>query len=77
VESNTEGNKKTPPQDQDIMIVKNSEEVSNPGNVAELFNSYFCEISKELLKAEGNKGPTPGNYQLKIKKIPISYFSFQ
>jgi len=65
---------KTSPQDQDIIIVKNSEEVSNPGKVAELFNSYFCEISKELLKEEGKKGPTHGNYQLKIKKNTNSIF---
>ena len=52
---------KTPPQDQDIIIVKNSEEVSSPGKVAELFNSYFCEISKVLLKEEGKKRPTHGN----------------
>jgi len=65
---------KTSPQDQDIIIVKNSEEVSYPGKVAELFNSYFCEISKQLLKEEGKKRPTHGNYQLKIKKNTNSIF---
>jgi len=65
---------KTSPQDQDIIILQNSEEVSNPGKVAELFNSYFCEISKVLLKEEGKKGPTHGNYQLKIKKNTNSIF---
>ena len=48
--------------------------MSNPGKVAELFNSYFCEISKELLKEEGKKGPTHGNYQIKIKKNTNSIF---
>ena len=40
---------------QDIIIVKNSVEVMNPSKVAELLNSYFCEISKELLKEEEKK----------------------
>jgi hypothetical protein len=35
---------------QDIKINWNSEEITNPENVAELFNSYFCIISEELLK---------------------------
>ena len=48
--------------------------MSNPGKVAELFNSYFCEISKVLLKEEGKKGLTHGNYQLKIKKNTNSIF---
>jgi len=46
---------KTSSQKQDIIIVKNSVEVMNPNEVAELLNSYFCKISKELLKEEGKK----------------------
>jgi len=30
---------------QDIKIIWKSEEITNPENVAELFNSYFCKIS--------------------------------
>jgi len=38
---------------QDIKIIWNSEEITNPKNVAELFNSYFVKISEELLKKMG------------------------
>jgi hypothetical protein len=35
---------------QDIKIIWNSEEITNPENVAELFNSYFVKITEELFK---------------------------
>ena len=35
---------------QDIIISKNSKEISNPEEVAELFISYFCKISEKLSK---------------------------
>ena len=35
---------------QDIIISKNSKEISNPEEVAELFNSYFSKISRETVK---------------------------
>jgi len=35
---------------QDIKIIWNSEEITNPENVAELFNSYFCKISEKQKK---------------------------
>ena len=35
---------------QDIIISKNSKEISNPEEVAELFNSYFCKIPEKLSK---------------------------
>ena len=50
------------------LVVKISEEVSNPGKVAELFNSYFCEISKELLKEEGEKRANPWELPVKSKE---------
>ena len=33
---------------QDIIISKNSKEISNPEEVAELFNSYFCKIPEKM-----------------------------
>jgi hypothetical protein len=33
--------------------------------VAELFNSYFCEISEELLKKNGNRMPNSENQHQK------------
>ena len=55
-------------QKQDITIVKNSVEVTNPSEEAELLNSYFCEISKELLKEEEEKNTNPGELSFKNKK---------
>ena len=46
---------RTSSQKQDIKIVRNSEEITNPYQLSELFNSYFCEISEELLKGNGGK----------------------
>ena len=61
------GTGKTSSQKQDIIIVKNSVEVTNPSEVAELLNSYVCEISKELLKEEG-KNANPGELSFKNKE---------
>jgi len=46
---------------QDIKIIWNSEEITNPEKVAELFNSYFVKISEELLKKNGNRIPNSVN----------------
>jgi hypothetical protein len=60
---------KTSSQKQDIKIVRNSEEITNPDKLAELFNSYYCKISEKLLKKNGEKIPISENYHLKIKKM--------
>jgi hypothetical protein len=44
-----------------IKIISNSEEITNPGNEAELFNSYFCKISEKLLKQNENRMPNSEN----------------
>jgi hypothetical protein len=49
---------------QDIKIIWNSEEITNPENEAELFNSYFYKISEELLKKNRNRMPNSENQQL-------------
>jgi len=59
---------------QDVIVVNKSVEVMNPSKVAELLNSYFCEVLKELLKEKGKKIPTQGNYHLKIKENINSIF---
>jgi len=61
---------------QDIKIIWNSEEITYPENVAELFNSYFCKISEELLKKNGNRMPNSENQHLKIKEITKTMFLF-
>ena len=40
-------------QKKDIKIVRNSEGITNPNQLSELFNSYFCEMSEELLQRNG------------------------
>jgi hypothetical protein len=67
---------KTSSKKQDIKIIGNSEEITNPEKLAELFNSYFCEISEELLKEKGKKTPISENYHLKIKKSTNTMFLF-
>jgi cyanate lyase len=57
---------KSSSQKQDIIIVNNSVEVTNPSKVAELLNSYFCEVSKELLEEKGKK-TNPGKLSFKNK----------
>jgi hypothetical protein len=52
---------------QDIKTIRNSEKITNPKNVAELFNSNFCKISEELLKKNENRMPNSENQHLKIK----------
>ena len=42
--------------------------------VAKIFNSYFCEIPKELLQVGGKQRPTHGNYHLQIKQNPNLMF---
>ena len=42
--------------------------------VYETFNSYFCEIPKELLEVGGKQRPIHGNYHLKINHNPNSMF---
>jgi hypothetical protein len=61
---------------QDIKIIWNSEEITNPENVAELFNFYFCKISEELLKKNGNRTPNSENQHLKIKESTKTMFLF-
>jgi len=50
---------------QDIKITWNSEEITNTENVDELFNSYFVNISEELLEKNGNMMPNSVNQHLK------------
>ena len=61
---------------QDINIIWNSEEITNPENVVELFNSYFCKISEELLKKIGNRMPNSENQHLRIKESTKTMFLF-
>jgi hypothetical protein len=61
---------------QDIKIIRNSEEIKNPESLAELFKSYFCTISEELLKNNGNKMPNSKNYHIKIKERPKTVLFF-
>jgi hypothetical protein len=67
---------KTSSQKQDTKIVRNSEEITNPYKLSELFNYYFCEISEKLLKKKGEKIPTSENYHLKINKSSKTTFLF-
>ena len=60
----------------DIKIIWNSEEITNPEKVAELFNSYFCKILEELLKKNGNRMPNSENQHLKIEESTKIMFSF-
>ena len=57
---------KTPLQKLDIKLVKNSEEITHPYKISEIFNSYFCGIPEELLQEKETK-MAPGNYHLNIK----------
>ena len=59
---------------QDIKINWNSEEITNPEIVAELFNSYFCKISEELLKKNRKNMPNYEKQYLKIKKSTKTMF---
>ena len=61
---------------QDIKITGNSEEITNPENVAELFNSYFITISEALLKKNGNRIPNSVNQHLKITESTNTMFLF-
>jgi hypothetical protein len=60
----------------DITINWNSEEITHPENVAELFNTYFSNISEELLKKNGKSRFHPPNQHLKIKEITKTMFLF-
>jgi hypothetical protein len=44
--------------------------------VAELFNSYFCKITEELLKKNGNRMQNSENQYLKIKESTETMFLF-
>jgi hypothetical protein len=59
---------------QDINIIWNSEEITSPENVAELFNSYLCKISEELLKKNENRMPNSENQHLKIQESTKTTF---
>jgi hypothetical protein len=61
---------------EDIKLIRNSKEITNPDNIAELFNSYFCTIPDELLKKRRNKMPDYENYRLKIKESTKTMFFF-
>jgi hypothetical protein len=61
---------------QDIKIIWNSKEITNLEKVAELFHSYFCTISEELLKKNGNRMPNPVNQHFKIKESTKTTFLF-
>jgi hypothetical protein len=61
---------------QDIKIIRNSEEITNPENIAELFNTYFCTFPEELLRKMGNKMPDLENYRLKIMESTETIFFF-
>ena len=62
---------------QDIIISKNSKEISNPEEVAELFNSYFCKIPEKLSNKNGHNTPTFRDYQFKIKDMSNLCFLYQ
>jgi len=64
---------KTPLQKLDIKLVKNSEEIINPYKISEIFNSYFCDISEELLQNKGKK-MVFGSHHLNIKENSKSMF---
>jgi hypothetical protein len=61
---------------QDIKIIRNSEEITNTENVAQLFNSYFCTITDELLQKNGNKMLNSENHNLKRKESTKTMFVF-
>jgi len=61
---------------QDIKIIWNSEEITNPENVAELFNSYFMKNSELLLKKNGNRKTNSLNQHLQIKESTNTMFLF-
>jgi hypothetical protein len=64
----TYGNWETSSKKQDIKTVRNTEEITNPEKLAELFNSYFCQISEELFKENGVKVTVSEIYHSTIKK---------
>jgi hypothetical protein len=45
----------------------NSEDITHPQSVAELFNSYFSKISEELVKRNGSRTTSPISQYVKIK----------
>jgi exonuclease III len=57
---------KTPLQKLDIKLIENSEVITNPYKLSEIFNSYFCGIPDTLLQNKGEKLIIE-NYQLNIK----------
>ena len=61
---------------QDIKIIWSSEKITNPENIAELFNSYFCKISGVILKKNGNRLPNCENEHLKTKESMKTMFLF-
>jgi len=66
--------RRTSSNQQDIKIIWNSEEITNPENIAELFNSYFCKISEGLLMKNGNRMLNSENQHLKIKESTKTVF---
>jgi len=61
---------------QDIKIIWSYENITNPENVAEIFNSYFCKILGLLSKKNGNRLPNSENEHLKTKESTKSMFLF-
>ena len=61
---------------QDIKIIWSSEKITNPENIAELFNSHFCKISGVILKKNGNRLPNCENEHLKTKESTKTMFLF-
>jgi exonuclease III len=47
----------------DIKLNWNSEDITHPQSVAELFNSYFSKISEELIKRNGSRTTNPISQQ--------------
>jgi hypothetical protein len=51
----------------DIKLNWNSEDITHPQSVPELFNSYFSKISEELVKRNGSRTTNPISQHVKIK----------
>ena len=61
----------------DITLLHNLQEISSPEEVAELFNSYFCNIPEQMIIESGQKRQTLKNYQFTIKESIKSIFFVQ
>ena len=67
---------RNPSYKQDIKLIWNSKEVTNPKNVTELFNSYFCTASEEVLKKNSTGKQSLPYHYLNIRESNKNMFLF-